>query len=492
LKIIIIGLGPGDKEYLSQKTLNILNLSNVKIFFRTEKHPAVKGLIQDGIKFETFDYLYDSLQTFDEVYETITDILIKEACSTGDTIIYGVPGNPLVAEKTVKILLEKSKEKKIPVEVIAATSGLEAIYSSLKIDPCQGLIILDALDFDSSVLNVNLPIIFTQVYNQMVASDLKLTLMDYFNEEHRVTVIRHAGMADEIKKTVPLFEIDRIKWIDHLTSLYVPIRSSQNDYGNKIKYPLDPLVEIMDKLRGPDGCPWDRKQTFITLKKYVIEETYEVLEAIDQADMNKLAEELGDLLLQVVFLSKLAKEKDYFDINDVISVICKKLIRRHPHVFSDAVVNTPQEVELNWEKIKSREKNSNNGSRKLLDSVPKVFPALLKAQKLQDKAAKVGFDWADIAGPIGKVREELKELDDAIKQNKREKVEEEIGDLFFAIVNVCRFLDIDAETSLQRANLKFTKRFSYIEERLLEKNLQWNELNLQYMDMLWEEAKKSE
>lgn len=484
MKIIIIGLGPGGMDHMSQKSMEIID-SGSKIYLRTIKHPAAEELKAKGYVFNTFDHLYEQAQTFEEVYSGIVGALIDTVKKYRETIVYGVPGNPLVAEKTVRMLLDKAKFENIPVEVIGASSGLEAIYTSLQIDPCEGLIVLDALDFDAKVLKNNLPILFTQVYNTFIASELKLTLMDYFNEEHRVKVIKHAGMNDERIEEIYLYELDRLHWIDHLTSLYVPSREDKVENND---FSLSPLMEVMEKLRGPDGCPWDRKQNHASLKKYVLEETYEVLEAIDEGNMNKLREELGDLLLQVVFHSLIAAENNIFNINDVINEITEKLVRRHPHVFGDVNVDSAEEVQVNWEKIKKAEKEQN----KVLSGVPKVFPALMRAEKLQKKAAAVGFDWPDITGAVEKVKEELEEFIEANKINNFEKMKEEMGDIFFALVNVCRFLEINPEEALQSTNAKFIRRFEYIEEQIKKKNLQWNELNLQYMDMLWDEAKNKQ
>lgn len=251
---------------------------------------------------------------------------------------------------------------------------------------------------------------------------------------------------------------------------------------------FEKLVEIMEKLRGENGCPWDRAQKREDLKTYLLEETYEVLDAIEKKDDEKLKEELGDLLLQIVFHCQIAKEEGKFDIENVARKINEKLIRRHPHVFGDLKVKTPEKVVLNWEKIKKSE----NESGSVLDGVPKTLPALLKSYRLQEKAKRVGFDWEKIEDVEKKVMEEFRELKDAISSKDRDKIREEIGDLLFAIVNISRFLNIDPEDALQHSNEKFIRRFKEIESKAKEMGKELYSMTLEEMDILWEKVKKDE
>lgn len=238
-------------------------------------------------------------------------------------------------------------------------------------------------------------------------------------------------------------------------------------------------------MRSPGGCPWDLEQDFDSLKRYLIEETYEVIEAIEDADMHKLQEELGDLLLQVVFYSQIAREKDIFNINDVIGGISEKLIRRHPHVFGNSVkVNCVEDVNVNWEKIKHSEKMD----RPRFD-IPRELPALMRAEKVQKKAAETGFDWPDISGAWEKIQEELAELSLAIQEQSHREVKGEVGDLLFAVVNVARFLQADPEEALTLTINKFIHRFKHIETRAEELGKRTKEMSLEEMDELWNEAK---
>jgi tetrapyrrole methylase family protein/MazG family protein len=249
---------------------------------------------------------------------------------------------------------------------------------------------------------------------------------------------------------------------------------------------FDDLVEVMRILRSEKGCPWDREQSHESLKPYLIEETYEVLDAIDRGDDGELLEELGDLLLQIVFHAQLAAEEGRFTVEDVARVIVQKLERRHPHVFGEVQVHSSLQVLKNWEEIKRGE-----GKRSVLDGVPRGLPALLKARRVQDKVKRVGFDWDDPAGALEKVREEIGEMETAVQRGDRQGIEEEFGDVLFSLVNVSRFLDIDAEESLRQTVEKFSRRFRYIEARiesLGDRSIE--DYSLEELDALWEESKR--
>lgn len=254
---------------------------------------------------------------------------------------------------------------------------------------------------------------------------------------------------------------------------------------------FDRLVEIVDKLRNPrNGCPWDIKQTPKSLIPNFIEELYETVEAIEQEDCQELQEELGDLLLHIVFQAQIAAEKNDFAIDDVLQTINEKLIRRHPHVFAEVNVENDQQVMHNWEKIKQKEKKKKRNS--ILDGIPKSMPALIVAYRMQEKAAAIGFDWQDVAPVIDKIREEIDELEEEIKQDDRDKMEEEMGDLLFAIVNLSRKYRIDGETALRRANEKFERRFKAIEKYHIDNNMKIDESNLEKLDEIWSLVKKTE
>ena len=244
------------------------------------------------------------------------------------------------------------------------------------------------------------------------------------------------------------------------------------------------ILKIMDELRAQ--CPWDRKQTLESLRPLTIEETYELGDAILKADMPGIKEELGDLLLHIVFYAKIGEEKGAFDIATVINALCEKLIVRHPHIYGDVKVNNEEDVKQNWEQIKLKE---SGGKKSVLGGVPTSLPALIKAYRIQDKAAQVKFEWENIADVWKKVEEETGELHEAIETQKQEKIEEEFGDLLFALVNYSRFLKVDPEAALERTNLKFMRRFQFIEQEAAKLNKSLNDMTLQEMDAIWNQAK---
>jgi len=249
------------------------------------------------------------------------------------------------------------------------------------------------------------------------------------------------------------------------------------------------LVQIMARLRGEGGCPWDREQTHESIKPYLIEETYEVLEAIDDQDPAKLREELGDLILQVVFHAQMAEEAGAFSIADVLATISDKLRRRHPHVFGDVKAETAQEVLFNWEQIKQAERRREKGEASLLDGVPRELPALLRAHRLQEKASRVGFDWTEAQEVLRKVEEELVELRTAMEGQAADRTEAEMGDLLFALVNLSRFIAVNPEEALRKTIARFIARFRYIEEELARSGRSLKQASLQDMDALWADAK---
>ncbi len=266
--------------------------------------------------------------------------------------------------------------------------------------------------------------------------------------------------------------------------------------SEKSAHPIDQLLMIMQALRDPDsGCPWDQKQTFASIAPYTIEEAYEVADAIARQDIDELRDELGDLLLQVVYHAEMACEQDQFDFGDVVQSICAKMIRRHPHVFAAETHQSNTSLEQDWERIKQQErsaKNINNDDNSILAGVAVGMPPLLRARKLQKKAAQVNFDWPNAHPVLDKIQEELNELKVAMDANHEQaRLEEEVGDLLFSVVNICRHLKVDAEQAIQKANIKFEARFREIERLAAERRQSLAELDAIELDKLWEQAKSS-
>jgi len=480
--ITIVGLGPGAFGLITVETLELLKAAN-PLILRTAKHPTVSEMRLRGIEFTSYDHVYEEKDSFEEVYMAIASDCLAQAAA-GENLVYAVPGSPLVAERTVILIRQLGKEQGITVNVLPGMSFLEVLYTRLAVDPIEGLTVLDAIDVSSLPPELATALVVTQVYNPHIASEVKLALMEYYPDDYEVVVVQKLGLPEEQIVPMPLFELDRISGIDHLTSLYVPRKPRVEQFT------LDPIREIMATLRSPEGCVWDIEQSHKSLRRYLVEEVYEVLEAIDLEQGDKLCEELGDLLLQIVFHARIAEETQVFTMQQVVDGITQKMVRRHPHVFGDVTVRDAGEVLLNWDAIKQRE----YGSERLLvlDGIPKGLPSLMRAYKLQAKAAKVGFDWDNIQPIWDKVQEELTELKTACEQGLTTEMEGELGDVLFSVVNLARFLKIDGEVALNVTNNKFIRRFSYIENKVRANGLKWEKLGLNELDIMWEQAKKQE
>ncbi|WMM25407.1 nucleoside triphosphate pyrophosphohydrolase [Tissierella sp. MB52-C2] len=479
-KIYIIGLGPGSIDALTLGAVDRINAGD-KNFLRTENHPTVKYFENKNIPYKSYDFLYDKGEEFDEVYEKIALDLIEES-KNHPQINYFVPGNPLVAEKTVEILINKD----IDIEIISGMSFIEPMIELVGRDPINGLKIVDGAEFNSLMVDINSDTIITQVYNHRILSEIKLILSEIYGDEYKVYLIHSAGIKEDEKKYfIPIYELDRVEEIGPLTSIYVPEMAKID----KKVFDFNDLLGIIKILRSENGCPWDMEQTHESMRQCLIEEAYEVVDAIDKKDMDGLMEELGDLLLQIIFHGEIAFEEGEFNLYDITSTLAQKLIYRHPHVFVEKSVENSQEVVYNWNMLKYAKRDIHNFTDKLRN-IPKL-PALMTSFKIQEKAAEVGFDWEDIKGPLDKVMEEYKEVIEAMEQfgGGGEKTEEELGDLIFAVVNLSRFLNVNPEIALNRTINKFIKRFEFIEERLKEAGKNIEDANLDEMDSLWNAAK---
>ena len=479
MTITIVGLGPGRVDDLTRRAWRALERAET-VYLRTERHPCVPNL-PEGPRYQSFDGIYETVEKFEDVYTAIVARLL-DAARSGD-VVYAVPGDPLVAESTVTRLLTEARTHGIPVEVVSGVSFIEPTLALLGIDALDGLQLHDALTLAGlhhPPLNPDYPALLAQVYSRAVASDVKLTLMNEYPDDFQVALIHAAGTETGRVEWLPLFEMDR-RDVDHLSSLYLPARGGMSSF--------EQFQEIIAHLRAPEGCPWDRKQTHESLRKYLIEESHEVLVAIDAGDMPALAEEMGDLMLQVLLHTQIAIEDGDFKMGDVLSAINNKLVYRHPHVFGDVQAETPEEVVTNWDALKKVEQVGKGSQREsILDGVPKSLPALLQAHEYQSKAAKPGFDWPKVDFVIDKVREEIDEV--LAAETDADKADE-LGDLLFVIVNWARWLGVEPETALRQANAKFYRRFRYIERALAERGKTPAESDLDEMDALWNDAKAS-
>lgn len=478
--IDIIGLGPGAYGQLTVEALALLEDERTN-YFRTAVHPVVTKLEEKGITFKSFDHLYEESENFDAVYHTIAETLVEKA-EKGESFIYAVPGNPLFAEQSVRILIELCKKEKLAYKLHSGVSFVDVAMRAVEADPVEGMKLIDAFEIQTIHPDTRTANLITQVYNKHMASEVKLALMDIYPDDFNVVLITAAGVPEAEKiKRLPLYTLDWEDSINHLTTLYIPpYKESLRDF--------DSLVRIMRILRSPGGCPWDREQTHASLKSSLLEETYEVLDAIEAEDYTNLQEELGDLLFQIVFHAQLGEEAGYFTIRDVEEGISRKMINRHPHVFKQTETIQTEDVLRNWDEIKKAEKQTETIADEMA-RIPKAFTALMEANKIQQKAAKVGFDWKAPLDALTKVPEETEEVRKEIIAQNQDALEEELGDLLFAVVNVARLCRVEPEQALRKASAKFRDRFETVEKLALSQNRKMEEMTLEALDALWDEAK---
>ncbi len=475
-EITIVGLGPGSAGSITAETLGAMTKAD-EVLLRTAIHPGVDGLAARGIKFTSCDHCYGAAD-FESVYAAVVACCLEKAA--GRHIVYAVPGSPMVAERTVVLLRAAAPAAGIKLNFLPAVSFLDSVFTELGIDPVDGLTIVDALS--GTLRHGSLPLLVTQVHDQKIASDLKLSLSEIYPDEHEVLYLYHLGLPEQEIKKIPLFELDRQKNTDHLTSLYVPPCTDS-------RMNVQPLVDTMATLRSPGGCPWDAEQTHDSLRRYMVEEVYEVIEAIENNDPEELRGELGDLLLQVVFHARIAEENGLFTMQEIVDDIVEKLYRRHPHVFGGIEVGSSAEVLKNWEAIKKEEYG---GKRKtVLAGVSPGLPSLMRAFKLQGKAAKVGFDWPDASGVWEKIEEETAELKEALTGGQPKEIDHELGDILFTLANLARHIGCEPETALTAACNRFVKRFELVEKYVASSDKEWQAFSLPELEEFWQKAKKS-
>ena len=399
--ITIVGLGPGDPDLLTRAAWDALSAAS-DVYLRTNQHPVVTAL-PAHLVVHSFDAEYARADEFADVYAEITRQVIALG-SRPEGIVYAVPGDPAIGEATTWLIRAAAGEANIPVRVIHGVSFVEPACLALGLDPLEqdGLQVLDAMVAASSHVppfDTSRPALLAQCYSRALASDVKLTLLHSFPETHPVTVLRAAagGPGEASLATIPLFELDHSTAYDHLTTLYVAPAGPQASFNR--------LQEIVAHLRAPDGCPWDREQTVQTLRKDLLEEIYELVEALDEDDDVKMAEELGDAALLLTMIAQIGAEEERFQWPQVMTQIVEKLIRRHPHVFGDVEVASVDEVLSNWAAIKDVERSVENGERPVspFDSVPRALPALMLAGKYQSRLARAGLEPSlDGANPLGR------------------------------------------------------------------------------------------
>jgi tetrapyrrole methylase family protein/MazG family protein len=435
------------------------------------------------VELHSFDDLYANGATFNAVYAGITQKIMELGRRDGG-VVYAVPGHPFVAERTGPEIVRLAHAEGLSVRVVAGLSFLEPTFSALDIDPFPQLTLCDALSLGPAhapTFPPDTPVLIAQLYSRLVASEVKSTLGAVYADQHRVKFVHRAGTAEEVVEDLALFEIDRSDRIGALTSLYVPPLDSGSS--------AEAVQAVVAHLRAPEGCPWDREQTHKSLRRHLLEESYEAISAMDSGDHDGMREEFGDLLLQIVLNAQIASELGEFTFNDVSKGVHDKIVRRHPHVFGDLQLAGVDGVLTNWEKLKEDERAGKSESDGLLEGVPTALPALSQAQEYQDRAARVGFDSPGIEGVLSKIAEEIGEVKGA---QGSDQLAGELGDLFFALVNLARWKGVDAEAALRQANHRFFKRFSFVEQGAKRQTRRLTDLSLDEMNALWQEAKGTE
>lgn len=439
--LTLLGLGPGDLDSLTLAAWRMLTTCH-RLILRTERHPCVAAL-RDHLPADcvvaTCDDLYEQHAEFADVYVAVV-ARVLDAATAGD-VVYAVPGHPHVGEATTPLLITQAAARGIAVQTVDGLSFVEPAFAAVGVDLMDGSQALDAMLLARQhypQVDPCLPLLLAQVYARWLASDVKLTLLAAYPAEHPVTLVQAVGTAQPHTVTLPLAELDHRDDFDHLTSLYVPPLPPYSSYSA--------LLELVAHLRAPEGCPWDREQTLETLRKDLLDEAAEVLEAIDlEADgrdnSRHIAEELGDLTLVVTMMAQIAQEEGRFQVGDIMRDVVTKLIRRHPHVFGDVQVGSVDHVLANWDAIKAQEKAAAGVRPNPLDGIPAALPALEKARKLQGKAAKLGrFDRAAAAHATPALADLLAAQPDA----------DRLGALLWQLVALAREHDLDAEDALRQ------------------------------------------
>ena len=466
-RIIVIGCG-FRREQLTLEAVEAIEGAD-KVLLRTGRCGLRDHLVEKGVAFETLDALYERAEDFDELIRLTTQAVLD--ASREGSVAYAVFD---VRDVSVQALLKTGAD----VRVIVGPPAEEGLWAFAEgATDCWA-----ASEWETWTLHADRNALIREVDTRELSAEVKLKLMDCYPEESEIYVRAGDGGVEKTS----LVELDRLPAYDHRLSVLVP---AQRELTKLERYGFDELNRVIHILRSPGGCPWDRKQTHETLRTNLVEEAYEAVDAIDREDMDALYDELGDVLLQIVLHAEIAREHGDFTIGDVTTAITHKMIFRHQHVFGSAKADTADEVLDLWQKVKKAERHQQTQAE-VLRSVTRSLPALMRAEKVQKRAADVGFDWENARAAFYKISEEAEELSRAVEDGGG--VEEEAGDLLFAVVNVLRLLKLDPEIALNRATDKFTARFAEMERLILADGKSLAEMTLADMDAYWDRVKLSE
>ncbi|MBN2257311.1 MAG: nucleoside triphosphate pyrophosphohydrolase [Anaerolineaceae bacterium] len=479
--ITLLGLGPGDPKYITREALDWLKgLSEVYLI--DDRHPALTVFPTD-IKINSLFSQKGETDTGEEQINEWIDRLLELSCRPAGLTL-ATTGHPCQDSRVGREVYTRAKALNIPINVIAGLSWNEMVLQMTENSNAIQCCFIDAqflAKHHMPFFPPSQPAVISHINSRDLIARVKDVLLRAYPPVHPLIVIKTDELTPAIDR-MPLTELEKYPFLSGSISLYIEAMSENTAFER--------FQDVVARLRAPDGCPWDREQTHVSLRQHLLEESYETLEAIDSGSMKDLCEELGDLLLQIVLNTQIASENHHFNMTQVIEGICSKIIYRHPHVFDGIKVEGVGAVLKNWEKIKEEERQKNGNQEKgLLSGAPISLPALAYANDIQDRAARVGFDWPGIDGVIDKVNEELQEVLSAGTDKQRE---DEIGDLEFAVVNLARWLKVDPESALRGTNQRFKQRFSYIEKAAREKNIPLGDMAFKEMDRLWEEAKGRE
>lgn len=479
MTLTIVGLGPGSAEQMTREAWTALaDAARVLLWFEDEELLAA---LPTGPAYQpVFGDLDLEAVAPDAMLAQLAQAVVDAALE--EDVVFAVPGSPYVLSEPVQSIEVKAAEHGVPCRVINGMSFVPPVMAALGLRSGANLQLVNGLHLAGMYhppFSPDAPALITMLVTPATAAQVKKVLLNQYPPTHPVQVVRHAGTPAEDVALCLLDDLDASTVFGWTTTLYVPPAGRLGSFES--------LQDTMAHLRAPEGCPWDREQDHQTLRPYLLEETYEVLDALDRGDVQALEEELGDLLLQVAFHVQVAIDAGEFRMTDVINHINTKLIHRHPHVWGQVDVNDSDDVARNWEAIKKQERRDNGKARdSLLDGVSKALPSLAQAYNYQVRAARVGFDWERIEPVIDKIREEIAEIQAAEDPEHRAR---EIGDLLFALVNWTRWMDVEPETALREANQRFYQRFHYIEQSADEAGRALADMTLDEMDALWDEAK---
>jgi tetrapyrrole methylase family protein/MazG family protein len=488
-RVVVVGLGPAGADLLLPAARDAFTAATVR-YVRTSRHPAVVELARDGITASSFDPRYERGADLDEVYAGIVADLIA-AADTHGTVVYAVPGNPAVAEQTVALLRDAAARAEITLTVVPGLSFAELAWSRLGVDPMEGARVVDGRAFALEPASTPGPLLIAQCDSALVLADVKLALLELVDPTTPVTVLQRLGLADEAVHVVALADLDRDVTPDHLTAVFV------DGGGASAAGELLRLLALAERLRRPGGCPWDAEQTHHSLTRYLLEEAYEVVDAVEGLPVDapdgpvpagayvSLEDELGDLLYQVVFHAVLAQEAGAFTMADVARGIHDKLVRRHPHVFGApshpmGSADTSADVMRNWEQIKKDEK----GATSIVAGITPGLPSLLYAHKLLRKAASVGLEPGSDVEALDRMGPAL----DRLRTAGDDELEARLGDLLAEAVILARARGVDAESSLRGWAARFRSRFEVVEALAVERGLDLAVLDPETVTALWNET----